>query len=194
VERFVRGDANPMVCLFDDIHEADPSVQRWLWDEFLVSLPQDLEGRIVVVITTHKKPNLNTRHLLAEINELSRESVERYGREYGITSFRSLITLWCLSEYGAPHRLAWALNATLEIEKRLASENRAKIEESLQTQLDVHQRNLHYLLERAAKFGKLNLPLSLKNEIDEEREEIAHLKSELNRLRNENLGEDGDHE
>ncbi len=181
--RLVADKQSPIVCLFDDVDKTDPTMRKWFWDFLLANFPEANEARIVAVVAVNERPQADLNYVPVQINTLSRESVERYGKEYGINSYRSLITLWRLSEYGCPHQLAWALNATLEIEKLLASENEAKMERSLLAQLDAHRGNLHYLLERASKFGALNVPLNLKNEIDAEKEEIARLEAELRRLR-----------
>lgn len=181
-KRLARKKPDPIVCLFDDAHKADPATRKWLWDLFLSNLPRREEERIVAVIAVDEPPEVDVNSVPVQIDNLSRESVECYGKAHGITSMIYLTMLWVLSEYGCPQSLPWALNITQQIDELLASENEAQREKSLRTQLDIHRKNLNYLQEQAAKQGSLNVPLDLKNEIDAEVEEIDRLRLELARL------------
>lgn len=51
---------------------------------------------------------------------------------------------------------------------------------SKKKQLKQHKRNLSHLQEQAAKFGSLDIPLKLANQIEAELEKIAEIEDELN--------------
>jgi len=51
--------------------------------------------------------------------------------------------------------------------------------QNLRRQIDIHRKNLSNLEERAALYGKLDMPLKLVNQIELEKEEIRRLETEL---------------
>ena len=51
--------------------------------------------------------------------------------------------------------------------------------QNLRRQIDIHRKNLSNLEERAALYGKLDVPIKLVNQIELEKEEIRRLEAEL---------------
>jgi DNA-binding NtrC family response regulator len=51
--------------------------------------------------------------------------------------------------------------------------------QNLRRQIDIHRKNLSNLEERAALYGKLDVPIKLVNQIELEKEEIRRLETEL---------------
>lgn len=51
--------------------------------------------------------------------------------------------------------------------------------QNLRRQIDIHRKNLSNLEERAALYGKLDVPIKLVNQIELEKEEITRLETEL---------------
>ncbi len=60
--------------------------------------------------------------------------------------------------------------------------NQQKTIKALQRQLEAHQKNLNFLEEQEAKFGPLAVPVELHNQLVKEREIIATLTLQLERL------------
>jgi hypothetical protein len=62
-------DKNPVVLLFDSVEAAPPEAQRWLLEELLPRLSEEILKDLVVIITGRKTPDmsrLNIQHLLVE--------------------------------------------------------------------------------------------------------------------------------
>ncbi len=176
-----------LVLFFDDLDKSDLEIREWLWRSLLTRLGSESPDgpRLVAVVSTEQEPpgdyqwQLITRRL--KVENLSRQDVDDFARMHSVHPWW-FVTLWVLSKNGCPHLLAQSLALVNEIERQAVSDDLTVRSRSLQTQLQIHTRNLNYLEENAANYGALLVPLEIHNQIGAEKTEIARLKAELARL------------